>query len=416
MRALVVEDRVAIASLETLLAAAINNTAASLKSEQLVRSEADDALAQDIVTVKASLESAEGDIAANATATSDLAVRTTAAEGAITSQGQSIDTLQAGLTTAQGNIAANATATNNLAVRTTAAEGAITSQGQSIDTLQAGLTTAQGNIAANATATSDLAVRTTAAEGAITSQGQSIDTLQAGLTTAQGNIAANATATSGLTVRTTDAENQLASQATQLTSLTSTVGAQSTTIQSQQTSIDGIEAEYALRIDNNGVVSGVVVRSDLDNAGVPTTAAVYQVDKFSIIAPGDPSASSICNAWPSGGGRTGSLVWQPEGRSSRCRDWSLFWMPRMRGWMVWSSKTWTGPSWCGAMTVPVLCSTSIHLIGAGKTITARISSKDPITPGWLPNWPTSRARSCSPSMTGPKRALCLRHLRSRLCR
>ncbi|MCE8007127.1 phage tail protein, partial [Aestuariivita sp.] len=67
MRALVVEDRVAIASLETLLAAAINNTAASLKSEQLVRSEADDALAQDIVTIKASLESAEGDIAATAT-------------------------------------------------------------------------------------------------------------------------------------------------------------------------------------------------------------------------------------------------------------------------------------------------------------------------------------------------------------
>ncbi|MCE8006554.1 hypothetical protein [Aestuariivita sp.] len=40
------------------------------------------------------------------------------------------------------------------------------------------------------------------------------------------------------------------------------------------------------------MISGVVIRSDLDNAGVPTTAAVYQVDKFSIIAPGDPSATA----------------------------------------------------------------------------------------------------------------------------
>ena len=50
--------------------------------------------------------------------------------------------------------------------------------------------------------------------------------------------------------------------------------------------IDGIRAEYTLRIDNNGHLAGMVLRSDLGDLGVPTSAAAFQVDKFAIVGPG----------------------------------------------------------------------------------------------------------------------------------
>jgi hypothetical protein len=50
--------------------------------------------------------------------------------------------------------------------------------------------------------------------------------------------------------------------------------------------------EYTLRIDNNGRVSGMVLRSDLDNAGKPTSSVAFQADKFAIVSPDGTTQAS----------------------------------------------------------------------------------------------------------------------------
>ncbi|UWQ73343.1 DUF1983 domain-containing protein [Leisingera sp. M658] len=57
-----------------------------------------------------------------------------------------------------------------------------------------------------------------------------------------------------------------------------------TTIETTANTVDGVMGEYTLRIDNNGHVAGMVVRSDLDNEGEPASEVAFQADKFAIVS------------------------------------------------------------------------------------------------------------------------------------
>ncbi|QAX29264.1 phage tail tip fiber protein [Leisingera sp. NJS204] len=240
IRARVDDDRNATAAITASLGVAIENSVALIESEKLVRASGDAALAS------------------------------------------SIDALEVRL---DGDIAAQASASSALTTRVSTAEGAITSHSQSLISLEARLDDAEGGISGQATAQSQLDARVTSAESVITSHGQSLISLDSRLDDAEGNAAGQATALSQLDTRVSDAEGNVSSQATAITQLQSDVGDNSTSIQQTMQTVDGVMGEYTLRIDNNGHVAGMVVRSDLDDEGEPASEIAFQADKFAIVSP-----------------------------------------------------------------------------------------------------------------------------------
>ena len=84
-----------------------------------------------------------------------------------------------------------------------------------------------------------------------------------------------------LTTRVTQNEGEIHSIATNVTSLTTTVGSNTSTISQQAQSIDGLRAQYTVRIDNNGRVAGYGLAS---GAGGVSDFSVL-ADRFSIFHP-----------------------------------------------------------------------------------------------------------------------------------
>ncbi len=317
VNALVTEDREAVAAIKQELGAAIDESAALIRAEKKARATETEALAEDIMDLQADVadagaalseinqvsassgspnaralhqlqldvSAAENGIAGNASGLAGLTTRVTAAEGDITSISQDVTQLEADLGLAENGIAGNASGLSQLTTRVTAAEGDITSISQDVTRLEADLNVAEGNISGNASGLSQLTTRVTAAEGDITSISQDVTQLEADLGTAEGDIAGTAQGLASLTTRVTGAEGAISSQASAITNLQTETGDNATSITQAINSIDGIEAEYALRIDNNGVVSGMVVRSELNNNSVPTTGVAFVADKFSISGP-----------------------------------------------------------------------------------------------------------------------------------
>ena len=229
------EQNEAFASLTTELAAQINENAATIFSEQIVRANADSAIASDVTALEASL------------------------------------------TTTDGLVSGNATAISGLDTRVTSAEGSIVSQASSITSLEASLATTDGLVAGNATAVSGLDTRVTSTEGSIVSQASSITSLESSLAATDGLVAGNATAVSGLDTRVTSAEGSIVSQASALTSLSTTVGDNTTSISEAISSINGVEAKYGVSIDNNGNASGFQLLS-----GAGGSAFNVRADQFAV--------------------------------------------------------------------------------------------------------------------------------------
>ena len=67
--------------------------------------------------------------------------------------------------------------------------------------------------------------------------------------------------------------------------LTSALGENQASIQTLAEVTDGLKAQYSVKIDNNGYVSGFGLASDIVN-GTPTSAFVINADSFSLAKPG----------------------------------------------------------------------------------------------------------------------------------
>lgn len=193
-----------------------------------------------------------------------------------------VTTLQSNFTTLDGEVTANASAVSGLETRVTSAEGSITANSTSITSLQSDLTTAEGDIAANATAVSSLDTRVTTAEGNITSQASSITTLQSDLSALDTDVTANASAVSSLQTTVSVIDGEVTSIASDVTSLSTTVGSNTTSITTNASSINGIEGKYAVKINNNGHVSGFGLISTANNA-TPFSTFTITADAFKIV-------------------------------------------------------------------------------------------------------------------------------------
>jgi hypothetical protein len=76
-----------------------------------------------------------------------------------------------------------------------------------------------------------------------------------------------------------------AAEASARNSLQTTVNGHTSTIQAQASSIDGLFAQYTVKIDNNGYMSGFGLASTPVN-GVPISSFIVLADKFAIVTPG----------------------------------------------------------------------------------------------------------------------------------
>ena len=76
----------------------------------------------------------------------------------------------------------------------------------------------------------------------------------------------------------------IAANASNITTLQSSVGSNTTSVQTNATTINGLEAQYTVKIDNNGAVSGFGLASTTTGA-TPTSEFYVNADRFAIIHP-----------------------------------------------------------------------------------------------------------------------------------
>ena len=106
--------------------------------------------------------------------------------------------------------------------------------------------------------------------------------------------------------------------ASQLNTLSTTVAGQTTTIQQNSTSIDGILAKYTVKIDNNGYITGYGLMSS-NNNGTPSSSFVIRADSFALVMPGYGNYTPFAIG-PVGVSFTGNTVWNNVTGSGKPAD------------------------------------------------------------------------------------------------
>lgn len=240
-----------------------------------------------ITALETTVNNGSTGVVATSTALGLLTTRVTTAEGTITSQGSAITALESTVNNGSTGVAATASALSSLTTRVTTAEGTITSQGSAITTLQSTVNNGSTGVAATAAAVSALGTRVTTAEGTITSQGSAITALQSTVNNGSTGVAATASALSALTTTVTTQGGQITTLSGQYTTLNTTVGTNSATISTHTTSINGLSAEYMVKLNVNGRVSGFGL------VGGASSEFIILADRFAIVSPYSDAVTAV---------------------------------------------------------------------------------------------------------------------------
>ena len=268
--------------------------------------------ASDITTLQTDVTAAEGDITTNATAISGLDTRVTTAEGTITTQSSDITALESTVNNGTTGVAANASGLSALTTRVTTAEGAITTNSSAVTTLDATYTedlhfrtevedenddlidletsgTVQLQdlsdfVSGSSSAIDSLTVQTYVNEDNIQTQAIQLTALESTVNDPTNGVVATAGALSNLTTEVSVIDGVVTSTAQDLTTLTTTVGGNTASITTQAESIDGVEANYTVKIDNNNRITGFGLLSTTSGS-TPFSEFAVIADQFSIVDP-----------------------------------------------------------------------------------------------------------------------------------
>jgi len=276
----------------------------------------------DISTLTADLDQAETDIGtkASSSALDALDVRVTSAESTITTQSTDITALESTVDDGATGVAANAAGLTALSTRVTTAEDDIDINSSAVTSLDATYTTdlnyrtkaADENndlidletsgtvdlqeltdfVSASSAATQALTVRTTASEDSLVTQASDITALQSTVNDPANGVSATATGLSNLSTSVSVIDGAVSTISTDLTSLTTTVGGNTTSISTQSESIDGVEANYTVKIDNNNRIAGFGLLSTTSGS-TPFSEFAVVADQFSIVDPSSTAANPV---------------------------------------------------------------------------------------------------------------------------
>jgi predicted nucleic acid-binding Zn-ribbon protein len=276
--------------------------------------------ASDITTLQTDVTAAEGDITTNATAISGLDTRVTTAEGTITTQSSDITALQSTVNNATTGVVANANGLSSLTTRVDVTENSIDTNSSAITTLDATYTedlhfrtevedesddlinletsgTVQLQdltdfVAGSSSAIDALTVQTFANENGIQTQAIQITALESTVNDPTNGVVATAGALSSLSTEVSVIDGVVTSTAQDLSSLSTTVGQNTASITTQANSINGVEANYSVKIDNNNRITGFGLLSTTAGA-TPFSEFAVVADQFSIVSPDSTADTPI---------------------------------------------------------------------------------------------------------------------------
>jgi hypothetical protein len=184
---------------------------------------------------------------------------------------------------------------STLGTRINLIDGASTLTGSVNARLNAVQTDLQSQITANGSAIISVQDVNSSQALQITSLGTRTGVAESNITNLQTTTANQATSITSLTTRVGSAESSIinlntttANQATSINQLTSTVNGNTTSIQTLTSTTNGLNAQYTVKIDTNGYVSGFGLASTANNA-TPFSSFIVRADRFSISSPSGPS-------------------------------------------------------------------------------------------------------------------------------
>lgn len=179
-----------------------------------------------------------------------------------------------------GNISANATAISNLDTRVGVNEGVISSHASLITGLRSDVDGNAADLVSEQTtrANADISLASDITAGIATAKAYTEAWSEEGADVTENSAAF-------LTEQTARAYGDSAN-ATAIGTVQTTVNGNTTAIETNLTSINGIQGKYSVKIDTNGYVSGFGLISDA-NDGTPTSEFILLVDKFKVVTPGD---------------------------------------------------------------------------------------------------------------------------------
>lgn len=200
----------------------------------------------------------------------------------VTQQGNNISTNASDITSLETTVndpttGVNATAggLSSLSTTVTTQGTSITSHGSRLNALESTVNDPSTGLSATATGLSNLTTTVTSQAGTISANAQDINAIEITI----------GSSTSGLVQQINTVESSVNTVTGQISTLSSsvnqvntTVNGFSTTVSQNSTSIDGIEGEYAVKIDSNGTVAGF----GLINGGSSSSAFYVRADKFAI--------------------------------------------------------------------------------------------------------------------------------------
>ena len=274
----------------------------------------------DIVTLNSELTTAEGGITANSSAISGLDTRVTTAEGTIVTQSADITALQNVVTNPSAGIIANADAIAALTTRVEDNEDGVLVNAGAVTTLNATyvedlhfrtevedenddlidletsgtveLQDLTDFVSGSSAAIDSLTVQTFANENGIQTQAIQLTALESTVNDPTNGVVATAGALSSLSTTVSVIDGQVTSTAQDLTTLTTTVGENTASITTQANSIDGVEANYSVKIDNNNRITGFGLLSTTSGA-TPFSEFAVVADQFSIVSPDSTADTPI---------------------------------------------------------------------------------------------------------------------------
>lgn len=248
--------------------ASVNTTAASLSTSvytaQTATASLSTATANSLASLNATVSTNKSNSDASVlTAQTATASLSTATAGSITTLSTTVSTKTTSLST---SVVTAQAATSSLSTATATSITNLTATiSTNKSTATAGVSTSQAAVASLSTATANTLTTLTAT---VSTNKTSTD---ASIVTAQAAVASLSTAT-----------------ASSVATLQTSLNGNTASIQNQQTSINGLSAQWAIKTDVNGHVAGFALANTVNN-GTPSSAFIVSAGAFGVAAPGKPA-------------------------------------------------------------------------------------------------------------------------------
>jgi len=232
------------------------------------------------------LETLDDVTSATSSAIQNLEVQTTAISGTISTQATQIAALESVLSV-DGEFSATVNAVETLGTRVTVNEDDLETVAGQITALQNTVNDETTGVEATATAVEGLDTRVGSAEGNISVNADAILAVQGILQDPDGNYSATANAIQTFETVLANESGTFSATSNAITEINTTVGDNSASISTQAESIDGLEAQYTVKIDNNGRVAGFGLASTTPTNTTDPAFSEFVViaDQFSIVNP-----------------------------------------------------------------------------------------------------------------------------------